>query len=193
MRAGFGAAVRGIVRQWVGAVLLLGVISPGRAASQVLDHDPHARMLPSSSLGLPASSREVGPPANLIVSGSLEPLVIAMWRRSPTFRRQCARLADYPSTTVRIELVLSMSRDLAATTVTSGDAGRDAVVHVSLRNPELYVEHVAHELEHVLEQTDGIDLPTLARQRLDGVVDLGGQYETARARTVGRTVALEMQ
>jgi hypothetical protein len=32
----------------------------------------------------------------------------------------------------------------------------------------------------------------LARQRVDGVIDLGGVYETARARSVGQTVAREV-
>ena len=50
--------------------------------------------------------------------------------------------------------------------------------------PARYVEAIAHELEHVLEQVEGTDLARLARQRVDGVVDLGGQDETARAQSV---------
>jgi hypothetical protein len=64
-------------------------------------------------------------------------------------------------------------------------------VQIELRTPTLYVEHIAHEVEHVLERLDGTDLPKLARQRLDGVVDLDGVYETARAQAVGRRVARE--
>ena len=56
----------------------------------------------------------------------------------------------------------------------------------------LYVEYIAHELEHVLEAVDGTDLPRLSRQRVDGVINLGGSYETARAQSVGRLVAREV-
>lgn len=55
----------------------------------------------------------------------------------------------------------------------------------------MYVEHIAHELEHVLEQVDGTDLRRLARHGLDGIVDMGERYETARARAVGQAVASE--
>jgi hypothetical protein len=36
-----------------------------------------------------------------------------------------------------------------------------------------------------------VDLPRLAHKHVDGVVELGGQYETARARAVGLAVAHE--
>ena len=80
---------------------------------------------------------------------------------------------------------------LALSLVERRGAGREAAVWVELRQPARYVEAIAHELEHVLEQVEGTDLARLARQRVDGVVDLGGQYETARAQSVGRTVARE--
>ena len=53
-------------------------------------------------------------------------------------------------------------------------------------------KQIAHELEHVLEYADRVDLQRLARQRVDGVINLGGVYETARARSVGQTVAREV-
>ena len=63
---------------------------------------------------------------------------------------------------------------------------------IELRAAARYVESMAHELEHVLEHLDGTDLPRLARQRVNGVVRSGGQYETARAQWVGRRVAAEV-
>jgi hypothetical protein len=60
-----------------------------------------------------------------------------------------------------------------------------------MRDPARYVEYLAHELEHVLEQIEGVDLVRLKRQRVDGVAHVGGQDETARARSVGRAVARE--
>ena len=72
-----------------------------------------------------------------------------------------------------------------------GEAGLRASVQIEMRDPARYVEYLAHELEHVLEQIDGTDRVRLARQHVDGVVNVGGVYETARARSVGRTVARE--
>jgi hypothetical protein len=64
-------------------------------------------------------------------------------------------------------------------------------VQIEMRDPARYVEYLAHELEHVLEQIEGLDLVRLKRQRVDGAEHVGGQHETARARSVGRTVARE--
>ena len=140
------------------------------------------------------SRREAAPlesaiPANLIVPEAVRPLVAAMWRQSPTFRRQCARLAENPAVIVTIELVAGSRHRRALTRVQPHDTGLRAAVQIELRKPTLYVEHIAHELEHVLEYLDGTDLPRLARQRVDGVMEGGGQYETARARAVGAAVA----
>jgi hypothetical protein len=66
-----------------------------------------------------------------------------------------------------------------------------ASVQIEMRDPARYVEYLAHELEHVLEQIDGVDLVRLKRQGVDGVEHVGGQDETARARSVGRAVARE--
>ena len=47
-------------------------------------------------------------------------------------------------------------------------------------------ELLPHELEHVLEQVEGIDLPALAKRRASGVQEVGrGVYETERARGAG--------
>jgi hypothetical protein len=131
-------------------------------------------------------------PANLIVPDIVRPLVTTMWQQSFTFRRQCTRLAENPAVVVTIELA-SRTRHgrRALTRVERRASGLHAWVQLELRTPQLYVEHIAHELEHVLEHVDGADLPRLARQGLNGVENHAGQYETARARSVGRTVARE--
>jgi hypothetical protein len=69
--------------------------------------------------------------------------------------------------------------------------GLHATVLIELREPGLYVELIAHELEHVLEQVDGTDLARLARHGLGGVADREWGYETARAQSVGQSVARE--
>ena len=63
----------------------------------------------------------------------------------------------------------------------------DAQTHASL------VELIAHELEHVLEQLDGVNLPQLAQS--PGVSanrhERGRSFETARAKQIGLDVAAE--
>jgi hypothetical protein len=47
-------------------------------------------------------------------------------------------------------------------------------------------ELLPHELEHVLEQVEGLDLPALAKDGSSGVQELSrGVYETDRARNAG--------
>jgi hypothetical protein len=132
-----------------------------------------------------------GLPANLVVPDRLRPLVTTMWRNSPTFRRQCARLGENPGVVVHIELAARTRHGRALSRVQRHDGGVHASVQIEVRTPQLYVEYIAHELEHVLEYVDGTDVSRLARQGLDGVMNVRGQYETARARSVGRTVARE--
>ena len=181
-----------IVLRQASAMLLLGVITSGLAIAQVSEGDSHTVALGTSSPAAPIPLRVWPLPANLIVPDIVRPLVRSMWRQSPTFRRQCARLAEHPDVIVRFELAGPVQDTRGARSAferLNGDL--NAAVEIELRKPELYIEHIAHELEHVLEQVDGTDLRRLARQGLNGVVSLGGGFETARARAIGRIVAQE--
>ena len=54
-------------------------------------------------------------------------------------------------------------------------------------------EYLAHEIEHVLEQVDGVDLHRSARGGLEGVQETQSSvFETARAIAIGRVVAREV-
>jgi hypothetical protein len=60
------------------------------------------------------------------------------------------------------------------------------------------VEMIAHEIEHVIEQIEGLDLKTLARQSGSGVYPLYGRmgarlFETDRASEFGRRVKREYE
>lgn len=130
-------------------------------------------------------------PFNLIVPDVMRPLVTAMWRRSPTFRRQCARLAENPGVIVRVEAARRTGHAVALAHVRRRTDRIEAALQIEWRKPDLYVEHIAHELEHVLEYVDGVDISRLEGQGLDGVMKVAGILETARARAVGRAVARE--
>jgi hypothetical protein len=125
---------------------------------------------------------------------AIRPLVERMWIASPTFRRQCARLAQGSLTvTVRLDFSPLNTRANAETVIT-----REPRFHarVSLRGAQFeMVQYLAHELEHVLEQIDGVDLPRAVAERVDGARLLGGSavYETARAIAVGRQVTREVE
>jgi hypothetical protein len=88
-----------------------------------------------------------------------------------TFRRQCSRIIDTPNVLVR-------------------RAGRlEADIYIVRQN--MFVELLAHELEHVIEQLEGLDLQLAARQGRGRVRE--GAYETRRAIEAGRKVAAEVK
>ena len=182
-------------RRGVGVlVVLLGLtVVPVKAGDSPVDGEEiasHVRQFRSRDA---TASRELPLPTNLIVPDVIGPLVGSMWRKSPTFRRQCARLAEHPDVIVRLEFAWAVRGTKGARSlIKRHHGGLTAVLEIEMRKPALYLEHIAHELEHVLEYVDGTDLPRLAHQGLDGVVNRGGRYETARAQSVGRTVAREV-
>ena len=135
------------------------------------------------------------PAANLTVSSLFTDIVDDMLRRSPTFRRQCQKLAAAPHVRVLVQST-ARARDRmdAWTTITRDAAGRLNAT-VSIAQPARAAELVAHELEHVLEQIDGLSLADMARVRDSGVrhCDCAEEtYETIRAVRVGQQVATEM-
>jgi len=177
---------------------LVSLLATGQAAAAASEslHEGVAGNAPGTVATRDASHTTLEPtllPRNLLLPDVIRPLVSRMWRQSPTFRRQCARIAANPLFVVEIELAPHARHGRRAITrVERHDAGLTATVELELRRPESYVEYIAHELEHVLEHVDGVDLPRLAHAGLDGVVNLAGQYETARARAIGQAVVHEV-
>jgi hypothetical protein len=136
-------------------------------------------------------------PFNLVVPPVFRDAVDAMLRRSPTFRRQCARLANAPRMVVVLDWSAPDSGDRTrARTVVSATTGGGRHAAVTIRSGNDPVELIAHELEHVLEQLDEIDLPALATvpaSRVHGC-DCGEEtYETIRAIRAGQAAAAEVR
>jgi hypothetical protein len=141
---------------------------------------------------VPAAESALIPPAALD-AGALRPLVEAMLRRSPAFRQQCQRLvsARLGSISLRRE-VLRGSR--ALTEVTPVNGRLSAIVRLGRGDDD--VELIAHEIEHVIEQLDGVDLRARAELRGTGVSLCGsdrGSFETVRAIRAGLKVAQEFR
>ncbi len=135
-------------------------------------------------------------PNNLVVT-SFGSLVEVMLRDSPTFRRQCQRLENTQMLTVRLgRPVQPLPPHTRARTRISRE--RSGMVVAEIEVPALGddVELIAHEIEHVIEQLDNIDLAATAARPGTGVHVLSQGpvvFETTRAARIGRLVAEEVR
>ena len=134
----------------------------------------------------------------LQIEKRLEPVVREICRRSLTFRRQLIRLANVPGLLVTVRVrALQTSSDAQARTRFARQHGRLSRADVEIGPADMpnLVELIAHELEHVLEQLDDVNLTRMAQSL--GVRPLrserGPSFETARARQIGLDVAAEFQ
>jgi hypothetical protein len=134
-------------------------------------------------------------PSNLVIHPRYARVVDEMLSGSTTFRRQCQRLGRASHLTVVVERTLEPRRQVRAwaTISLSGHSIR-ALVRIAGEGNE--PELIAHELEHVIEYLDNVDLPAKARLESSGVYDCecgASAYETSRAVHVGRKVARELR
>ena len=129
-------------------------------------------------------------PSNLAAGAIFQAALESMWQSSPTFRRQCRRLSAAPR--LRVNLLLEdLARRPASYQARSAMKRQNGVlvsVDILLTRIEDRVELIAHEIEHVIEQLDEIELEAHVGggnvwKREDGA------FETRRAIEVGRRVA----
>jgi hypothetical protein len=117
-----------------------------------------------------------------------------MWRGSATFRRQWTRVAA-----ARVRIAIAFDRSSASDSVhAQSEITRkpDLRVRISLRLADrAATEYLAHELEHVLEQLDEVDLAHAVASHVHGAKANGTPpvFETRRAIVIGRVVAAEVQ
>jgi hypothetical protein len=141
-----------------------------------------------------AASEAVEPPPNLSVPSGHQTAIAQMLERSPMFRRQCLRLAGAP----RLSVVVRMSHPLtggprARTQITQAENSK-LVATVEINPLGDFMELLAHELEHIIEQLDGVDLAAKAAVARSGVWScVDGTFETSRAVRVGTLVASEVR
>jgi hypothetical protein len=133
-------------------------------------------------------------PPNLRVPDNMRPMLMRMLRTSGTFRRQIAVLTAKPA--VRVSVMYGGMRGdrhyHALSTVRKHEWGA-MVVDTTIFVPTDLVEIIAHELEHVCEQLEGVDLRSLSRLKGGGVYDLNGHFETTRAIRAGQSATREYQ
>ena len=150
------------------------------------------------TFGFTAALRE--PPADPIgmvppesqIPGLCHQLFDDMWRGSATFRRQWTRLASarVPVTIVLTPMIMGTKRAHAQLSRTPNLRVRVFLPLVALEA----VEYLAHEVEHVLEALDEVDLALAVERGIHGAVANGrpALYETDRATAMGRLVAREV-
>jgi len=143
--------------------------------------------------GRPDALPNVSLPPNMTFPDFFRPVLESMLQRSPTFRRQCLRIANASGLLIRIRNIAPTpdTGSRARTQIISSDSGR-MIANVDIKPLHSLTELIAHELEHVIEQLDGVDYRARAALANTGVrMCADGTYETTRAARVGVMVARE--
>jgi len=135
------------------------------------------------------------PPSNFRIDEILQPLVSALLTRSDTFRRQWDTINASPLIRVRVLSIIGLQDESRARARAefSRYAYGSMRATIEIPGPADVTELLPHELEHVIEQLEGVDLAGLAQRGEQGVVEVRpGMYETARARAAGLQVVREV-
>ena len=167
----------GTSRCILGLLLFVTMTATGMARA---DEPPAAiTLIVPDNISMPAHMRD-----------ALEHLLL----QSATLRRQCAAIG---AASARARILLVPVRPVFAGVRARGAFSRTSTgefhgrieIPLSIDFPEL----VAHELEHVIEQIEGLDLRRLSRESGSGVEESHeGMFETVRAREAGRAAACEV-
>jgi hypothetical protein len=162
------------------AVLLLSLLAVPCAA--VAQQQPQQEQQPACATTIPGN----------VDAGFLASDMLALLRRSDTFRSQCARIAAEPRVRVRIAISNGVDGGARAQTTLRRFGSASLQAEVEVQFGENYRELLAHEFEHVIEQMDGVDLRQEAVQGRAWEI-ASGTFETRRACLVGVQVLREAE
>ena len=109
------------------------------------------------------SSRPSEWPCRLGVPRTIRPKILELWAASPTFQRQCTRLAG-AKITVAVGLSPLLRPGSRAVSRILRRNGHVFFVSTTLRDDMHVEEDLPHELEHVMEQSRPGTLPATARR-----------------------------
>jgi hypothetical protein len=144
-----------------------------------------------------AIPRQLAAPPNLVVQEMYRPLVESMLRDSPTFRRQCIRIAAEPKLTVHLVIGPVQPRsDVRAITRMTRKPDGALAARVDIGPMHDTIELIAHDFKHAIEKPNGLASPPLPPLPHTGVSVVGpvtDMFETQRARLVGLRVASEVR
>jgi len=159
-------------RVCVAVLLLLGVVTGARVDAQ------------------PAVCESTLPPN--ISAESLGPVLLALARLSDTLQQQCVRIASMPRLRVHVTLAPHIDSDARAQATLSHFEAGAIRADIVLRFGEDYTELLPHELEHVLEQAEGVNLQQELKAGRAWLLG-GGAYETRRAQRAGVRARREVE
>jgi hypothetical protein len=113
---------------------------------------------------------------------------------SSTFRAQCRRLADAPALYVRLRVVDSLTPStLRAVSVIQRTQSGPLLASVDILEGVDAVEWIAHELEHVIEQVEGVRIRNICAEEPRLCEAVPGAIDTMRAVLAGRVVLTEVE
>ena len=129
-------------------------------------------------------------PCRVVAAPTLREAFEQGWERSKTIRGQCEELAAARAV-ITLEWVVTDSFSHAKTAM----AVRGGVVVATVRIPPVgeTIVWLAHELQHVIEKTRGLDVEVEEKRPDSGVWKTVGGYETQGATAVSRQVAAELR
>lgn len=129
-------------------------------------------------------------PCRVVAAGSLRKAFEQGWERSKTIRSQCEELAA-----ARAVVALEWASTNSMFHARTGMAVRDGVVAAIVRIPAVgeTIALLAHELQHVVERTRGLDFEAESQRPHSGVWKAAGGYETQGAVDVTRQVSSELR
>jgi len=125
----------------------------------------------------------------------LRPVVRDMLARSATFRRQWNVVTEGRHVHVAVFLTDGTLGPACRARTTIKKYSSGLLLAVVLIPPKGdYPELLAHELEHMIEQIEGVNLAALARSGSTGVRHRpDGAFETVRAQNAGLAVSAELK
>ena len=130
-------------------------------------------------------------PAWITLQDGLEPIVRWTLQNSPTFRQQCRTLAATPDVTASLRVARPAPGEQSRARATMRSEHGRTVVAIEILEPSDFAELLGHELEHVIEHIDGVDLRALTR-RGEARRLADGAFETRRAVAAGQKVSGEV-
>ncbi len=174
---------------WLFTVLtsvLVGVMTGAASASERCGEAP--RTMVNGAKGGAPESRKL--PANVRMPDVLRRALEDALPHSPTLRRQMDVIAAAPR--FRVNVVFGGMRGNAYDALSRfyRHEWGAILVEVTLYMPGNLIQLMAHELEHICEQIEGVDLRAAAGGAEAYVV--GDRYETARAIAIGHQVWREV-
>ena len=173
-----------LLRSWTVVACLVAACPPTRAAARSVDltsQQPAAEEAPAAPW-----------PCRLVVANDLLPHVRIAWERSPTFRQQCARIARAGAFVLLRTATSAQARRPAQARI-GVSADGVTIAHVLVRLSADSVEHIGHELEHLVEHLDKVNLRDKREVHRSGVTASSVGYESDRAIDAGRRVAREVR